>query len=81
MPGDSKECRENAKQCLELARTARSKIDRERFEGLAHRWLTLATDYEAVNTLLKIWRSADGSPTLCEETPGPDLSHAKPSAT
>jgi hypothetical protein len=55
MPGDPKECRENAKCCLEMARTSRTKADRERFEGLAQRWLALASDFETANRLLQKW--------------------------
>ena len=57
MPGDPKECRENAKRCLEIAQTARTEADRERLEGLAQRWLALATDFEAANVLLGKWSS------------------------
>ena len=57
MPGDPKECRENAKRCFEFAQTARTEADRERFEGLAQRWLALATDFEAASLLLGKWGS------------------------
>ena len=57
MPGDPKECRENAKRCFEFAQTARTEADRERFEGLAQIWLALATDFEAANVLLGKWSS------------------------
>lgn len=57
MPGDPNECRENAKRCLEFAQTARTEADRERFEGLAQRWLALATDFEAASVLLGKWSS------------------------
>ena len=57
MPGDPKECRENAKRCLEFAQTARTEADRERLEGLAQKWLALATDFEAANVLLGKWSS------------------------
>ena len=72
MPGNPKECRENAKQCLQLAFAARTQAGRERFEGLAQRWMALANDYEAANLLLANWRfptAQDGSvaPTLCCE--------------
>jgi hypothetical protein len=57
MPGDPRECRENAKRCLDFAQTARTQADRERFEGLAQRWLALATDFEAASVLLGKWSS------------------------
>ena len=68
MPGDPKECRENAKRCLEFAQTARTEADRERFEGLAQRWLALATDFEAANVLLRKWGSG---PTTFSEHAAP----------
>jgi hypothetical protein len=55
MPGNPKECRENAKRCFEFAQTARTEADRERFEGLAKRWLALATDFEAASALMGKW--------------------------
>ena len=64
MPGNPKECRENAKHCLQLAFAARTQVGRERFEGLAQRWMALANDYEAANFLLANWRfptAQDGS--------------------
>jgi len=57
MPGDPKECRENAKRCLKFAQTARTEADRERFEGLAQWWLVLATDFEVAKVLLEKWGS------------------------
>jgi hypothetical protein len=68
MPGDPKECRENAKRCLELAQTARTEADRERFGGLAGRWLALATDFEAASLLLGKWGS---KPTTFSDHPTP----------
>jgi hypothetical protein len=73
MPGNPKECRENAKQCLELASVARTQAGRERFEGLAQKWMAMANDYEVANLLLANWRiptAQDGSvaPILCCET-------------
>jgi hypothetical protein len=55
MPGDPQECRENAKRCLEMAQTSRTQAEREGFEGLALRWLALASDYDATNSLLANW--------------------------
>jgi len=53
MPGNAHECREQAKCCLELAKSAPSLIAKIRFEGLAHSWLRLAEDLERAQTLLK----------------------------
>ena len=69
MPGDPKECRENAGRCFEFAQTARTEADRERFEGLAQRWLALATDFEAASLLLGKWSS--GSMTLPDHSAPP----------
>jgi len=69
MPGDPKECRENAKQCFEFAQTARTEADRERFEGLGRRWLALATDFEAASLLLGNWSS--GPTTLPDHSAPP----------
>jgi hypothetical protein len=52
MPGNPRECRENAKRCLELAKAAGTRTSRENFEELAQTWMALATDYEATNALL-----------------------------
>ena len=74
MPGSPKECRDNAKQCLELALAARTQASRGRFECLAQRWMALATDYEAENSLRTNWGipsvQQDGSiaPILCLES-------------
>jgi hypothetical protein len=55
MPGDPNDCRENAKLCFELALSARTRVDQERLENIAHRWVALARDYEAANALLLEW--------------------------
>ena len=60
MPGDPKECRQHAKQHLELAESAPSVIARVRFEGLAHSWLRLASELEQAKALLEHW----GNPKL-----------------
>jgi hypothetical protein len=46
MPGDPKECREHAKNCLRLAEMATSEQARETFHDLAKTWLKLAFDLE-----------------------------------
>jgi hypothetical protein len=61
MPGDPKECREQAKRCLELASEAPpSSLAKARFEDLAKTWIRLATDLEHAEALLKQW----GDPKL-----------------
>jgi hypothetical protein len=41
-----------------MAQTSRTQAERERFEGLALRWLALASDYDATNSLLANWGDA-----------------------
>jgi hypothetical protein len=55
MPGDPKECREHASNCLRLAAEARSPSHKEHFEKLAERWMALAKDLEFTQTLLATW--------------------------
>ena len=55
MPGDPQECRANARHCLEMALAARTQTGKEKFVGLAQRWLALATHYESANLLLANW--------------------------
>ncbi len=64
MPGDPKECREHAKNCLKLAAEATNEAAKLRFEQLAQTWMRLATDLEAAMTLLEEWglqKGSDGS--------------------
>ena len=55
MPGDPKECRDNARDCLELAAKAQSRLAKERREELAQTWLRLATSLERDQVLLDQW--------------------------
>jgi len=55
MPGDPSECREHAKNCLELAAEAHSQQAKETFQSLAETWLRLAADLEAARASLKQW--------------------------
>jgi hypothetical protein len=52
MPGDPKECREHARECLRIATAATKEQTREVFETLASTWLRLATDLERGKALL-----------------------------
>jgi hypothetical protein len=47
MPGDPKECREHARRCAELARTAASPEAREHFTSLQKSWTRLAAEIES----------------------------------
>ena len=51
MPGDPKEFRENATRCLAMAAEAPDPDLRESLVETAHRWLRLATDIEASDSL------------------------------
>ena len=53
MPGDPKEFRENAKRCLAMAAEAPDPDLRESLVETAQRWLRLATEIEADNSLLE----------------------------
>ena len=56
MSGNPQECREHAKDCLELASEAPpSSLAKARFEELAKTWIWLAKDLEHANALLKHW--------------------------
>ena len=46
MPGDPKECRQNALACVRLAQTSASPQAREEFAKLARTWIRLADDLE-----------------------------------
>ena len=61
MFGNPQECREHAKDCLELASEAPpSSLARARFKELGRTWIRLATDLERADALLKHW----GDPKL-----------------
>ena len=53
MPGDPKEFRENATRCLAMAADAPNPDLREILVETAQRWLRLATEIEADNSLLE----------------------------
>jgi len=52
MPGDPKECRQHALNCLRLAQTAASPQSREDFANLAQTWVRLAKDLERAQGFL-----------------------------
>jgi hypothetical protein len=53
MPGNPHDCREHAKNCLRLAHEAKTPEAVAHFEGLAKRWMELATDLEIAHRLLE----------------------------
>jgi len=57
MPGDPKQCREQAKHCLKLAAQTSSPLAKARFEDLAQTWLRLASVIERTRALVAHWGS------------------------
>jgi hypothetical protein len=53
MPGDPKECRQQALACIRLAQTSASPQARDRFASLAWTWIRLADDLERNLTVLE----------------------------
>ena len=47
MPGNPRECREHAKNCLRLAEETRLPEAKARYQVLAQRWLDIAADLDA----------------------------------
>ena len=52
MPGDPKECRQHALNCVRLAQTSSTPQTREEFASLANTWLRLAADLERAQVFL-----------------------------
>ena len=53
MPGDPRECRQQAQECLRLAQEATSDPARQDYIALAYTWTQLANMFESDNALLK----------------------------
>ena len=53
MPGDPKECRRQAYECMRLAHRATTHRAREEFSALANTWLRLAVIFEEDDATLK----------------------------
>ena len=54
MPGDPKECRQHALNCVQLAKTAASPQAREEFANLGRTWIRLADDLERTLAFLDV---------------------------
>jgi len=52
MPGDPKECRQHALNCVHLAKYASTAELRDHFAKLARTWITLADELEQSEALL-----------------------------
>ena len=60
MPGDPKECREQAKRCWALAVETTNPVIKASLVDIAQRWARLAVDQQSTNELLEEW---DHKPT------------------
>jgi hypothetical protein len=58
MPGDPRECRQQAQECLRLAQEATSDQARQDYTALANTWMQLANMYESDDALLIGLRAA-----------------------
>jgi hypothetical protein len=61
MPGDPQECRQQAQDCLRLAREATSDPARDDYTALADTWTQLANMFENDNALLESLSAAGSS--------------------
>jgi hypothetical protein len=52
MPGDPKECRQHALNCVRLAQTSSSQQARDQFANLARTWIRLADEMESTDAFL-----------------------------
>ena len=52
MPGDTKECRQHALNCMLEAKAARTPQARDNFAKLARSWIKLAEELERTQALL-----------------------------
>ena len=77
MPGDPKQCREQAKRCLELAHETTNPALKDSLADIAGQWMRLATDLDATTRLLQAW----GEPRLWQSgcISGLDFGELQPS--
>jgi hypothetical protein len=54
MPGDPKECRQHAENCLRLAKEATTEEARKTFAELANKWMMLAGDLKRAQALFDV---------------------------
>jgi hypothetical protein len=55
MPGDPRECLEQARECVRLANSTDDPRDRADYATLAYTWLRLAKIFEHDNAMLARW--------------------------
>ena len=58
MPGDPRECRQQAHECLRLAQEATSDPARQDYNALAYTWARLADMFESDNALAQCLSAA-----------------------
>ena len=61
MPGDPRECRQQAQDCLRLAQESTSDPAREDYTALAYTWTELVNMFESDNALLEGLSAAGSS--------------------
>jgi hypothetical protein len=75
MPGDPKECRKHARNCLRFAEASANAEITRTFVDLAHSWTRLALDLESAQALLVAVEDMEqaGSVTGPATTPRADI--------
>ena len=58
MPGDPRECRQQAQECLRLAQEATADLERQDYAALAATWTQLADMFESDNALAQCLSAA-----------------------
>ena len=69
MPGDPRECRQQARECLRLAQEATSDQAGQDYTALAYTWMQLANMFESGDALLGL--SAAGMDVIPLKPPRP----------
>jgi hypothetical protein len=69
MPGDPKECRQRARQCLLMANRTASREEQRTLERVHRSWNRLAVEIEQAQTVLATKRATDLAECLA---PNPD---------
>ena len=71
MPGDPKECREHARNCIEMAEQAVTAQGRATLINLANHWTKLATELESAQTFLNSLKAMElNTPSDGRTAPG-----------
>ena len=61
MPGDPKECRQHALNCVHLAKGASTPEQRDHFAKLARTWIKLAEELEQTEAFLAVIEEDDST--------------------